>query len=72
PPAPAPGRTRTRISSPTRRASPPGIGRITVYVPARAAPAAREGARMAEGSVVVILLALVPERAAVVARPADD
>jgi hypothetical protein len=52
--------------------SPPGSGRITVFVPARAALVAREGARMAEGSVVVILLAPVPERAAVLARPADD
>jgi len=55
-----------------KRMSPLGIGRITVYVPARAALAAREGARMAEASVVVILLALVPERAALLARPADD
>jgi hypothetical protein len=38
--------------------SPPGIGRITVYVPARAALTAREGARVAEGSVVVIVLAM--------------
>lgn len=32
----APGRTRTRLSPPTRRASPSGIRRIIVYVPARA------------------------------------
>ena len=55
-----------------------------MYVPARATLAAREGARMAEGSsggripfwwsvaVVVILLALVPGRAAALARQADD